>query len=76
MWALATSIDGLARGQTEDKILTSMAKAAEVVEEICLPMLEEMSGRYQTEGSSNGLYSMSLNTSPDTMGDWDFMVSE
>ena len=76
MCLVAAQIEGLMRGLGKDEFPELLVKAAEEAEERCLPILEEKAAQGQTEGSVDGLNQTSLNTPPELMEDWDFMVSQ
>lgn len=73
---VAAQIEGLTRGLRMDELSDLLVKAAEEVEEICLPILEEMLGQGQTEGTVDGLEQISSKAPPELIEDWDLMVSK
>ncbi|KAE8452705.1 hypothetical protein EG329_013964 [Mollisiaceae sp. DMI_Dod_QoI] len=76
MCVVLTQIEGLMRGIGKDANPELLVKAAEEAEERCMPILENMAAQGRGEGTVDELHQMSLNTSPDVMQDWDFMMSE
>lgn len=73
---VAAQIEGLRRGLTKEELSELISKAAEDSEEACLPLLEEMAVRSETNGLAEGSQEDSSNTPPEIMEDWDFMVCE
>lgn len=73
---IAAQIDGIMRGLGKDEFPQLLGKAAEDAEETCLPLLEEMVARTQTEGAFDGLNQISLDMPSELTGDWDFMMSD
>lgn len=73
---VAAQIEGLIRGLTKEELSEFIVKTAGDTEERCLPLLEEMAVRGQTEGIVEGFQEASSNTPPETMEDWDFMVRQ
>ena len=70
MSVLATQIEGLMRGVTEENIPGLVIKAAEDAVEVCLPILEDIAAK----GTKSGLYDTSPATPQEAMEDWDFTV--
>lgn len=70
----AAQIHGLMEHLEGDELSALLVKAAEDAGEKCLPILERLAT--QGQGGISGLHSMPSNTTPDMVGDWDFMVSK
>ena len=75
MCVVASQIEGLMRRLGKDEVPKLLVKATEDAEERCLPILEEIAARGQTERNLDGLQ-MPFNAPPEVMEDWDFMVSK
>lgn len=70
---IAAKIDGLRRGYTNEQLSGILVRTAEDVEARCLRILEEMAG--QTEGMVAGLDQTGLNITPESLDDWDQMMT-
>ncbi|KAI1381309.1 putative C6 transcription factor [Hypoxylon crocopeplum] len=73
---VAAQIEGLMQGLGKEELPNYILRAAEESEDICIPMLEEMAARGQTEGAAEGLDNTSPFTPSQLLEDWDFEVSQ
>ncbi|KAB8225687.1 hypothetical protein BDV33DRAFT_77413 [Aspergillus novoparasiticus] len=69
-------IAGLRQGLARDQLVMLLLKAAADAEARCLRILEKMAAQGQTEGFLNGLGQMGLEITPDSMDDWDLMMTD
>ncbi|KAF7623754.1 hypothetical protein F9C07_5260 [Aspergillus flavus] len=69
-------IAGLRQGLARDQLVMLLLKAAAEAEARCLRILEKMAAQGQTEGFSNGLGQMGLEITPDSVDDWDLMMTD
>ncbi|KAE8143657.1 hypothetical protein BDV38DRAFT_266844 [Aspergillus pseudotamarii] len=69
-------ITGLRQGLARDQLVLLLLKAATDAEARCLRVLEEMAAQGQTEGFLNGLGQMGLEITPESIDDWDFMMTD
>lgn len=75
---LATHINWLMRGEGKERLPELMVRAAEEVNEACLPILEAAAGEDKSSGgeeTGGGLELGEMNLSTDDVPDWTFMVS-
>lgn len=72
MCVVSAQIDALMRGLAPDSIAHLLSEVVESAGETCLLALEEMAGRSPGQESAP---QMPLDSVPDLMEDWDFMVS-
>lgn len=72
MCVVSAQIDALMRGLRPDSIARLLSEVVESAGETCLLVLEEMAGRFPGQESAQ---QMPLDTVPDLMEDWGFMVS-
>ncbi|KAI1210768.1 putative C6 transcription factor [Annulohypoxylon truncatum] len=73
---LAAHIEGRIQGLGKEELPSFLIKVIEEAEEKCIPKLEEMLARYQTESATKELEQPHMNTEPQSLGDWDFSMSD
>ena len=73
---VTAQIQGLMQGLGEVAATALLVKAVEETEQKSSPILEEKIAQGRKEGDGNWLDQMTLDTAPEMMEDWDFMVSD
>ncbi|KAH6989638.1 hypothetical protein BKA56DRAFT_476854 [Ilyonectria sp. MPI-CAGE-AT-0026] len=72
---VAVHIEGLVRGLGKNEIPKLLVKSIEESEEKALTILEPQAAQSQVEGAGNGHTGIPLNTPPELIEGWDFMVN-
>lgn len=72
---IAVHIEELVRGLGKSEIPELLVKAVEAAGDKALTILEPQAAQSQIEGAGNGHTGMSLNTPPELIEGWDFMVN-
>ncbi|EPE32529.1 C6 transcription factor, putative [Glarea lozoyensis ATCC 20868] len=73
---VTAQIDALRKGVDRNAMPSILVQATQDVEDVCLPILEEMASQAQVEENADGLADMSFGASVRGTEDWGFMMSD
>ncbi|KAF7592142.1 hypothetical protein BBP40_000629 [Aspergillus hancockii] len=73
---VAAKVESLRRGLAEQQIRDLLIKVAEDAEATCLTILEEMVAQGQTGDITNGFDGTGLHITPESMDEWDLMMTD
>ncbi|XDG03165.1 hypothetical protein ABKA04_002780 [Annulohypoxylon sp. FPYF3050] len=73
---LAAHVEGRMKGLVREELALYLLKVIEEAEEKCIPKLEEMLAQYQAESTTEELVQLPSSMETDTLGDWDFSMSD
>ncbi|KAI1412362.1 putative C6 transcription factor [Hypoxylon sp. FL1857] len=73
---LAAQIEGLMQGLSNDDLAHFLINIVVKEEEKCIPVLEEMAAKYQTENAAEGLQHTPSTIQSQLLEDWDLAMSD
>ena len=73
---VAARVQGLMLGLAQEERMALLVKAIEDTEQKASPILERKAAQGRTEGEGEWMDRMTLDTAPEMMEDWDFMVRD